>query len=105
MYANRAANIIANHDSDASRLFLYAAFQNIHGPHQVPQEYLDELDGVFTRDERTVTASMTLALDAAIKTIRDALEDAGMLDESIIVFASDNGGQPVNGAASNTPLR
>ena len=34
-----------------------------------------------------------------------SLEDAGMLDNTIIVFASDNGGLATAGGASNWPLR
>ncbi len=47
---------------------------------------------------------MTYGIDVAVTTIVGALEDAGMLEESVIVFASDNGGSP-NEGASNYPLR
>ena len=44
-------------------------------------------------------------MDDAIGEIKTALSDKGMLDETVIVLASDNGGQPVSGGASNEPLR
>ena len=37
--------------------------------------------------------------------VYNSLADAGMLDNTIIVFASDNGGQSIAGGASNWPLR
>ena len=47
---------------------------------------------------------MVTAIDTAVGQIVTALEDANMLDDTIIVFASDNGGQAQNGA-NNLPLR
>ena len=48
---------------------------------------------------------MVTAIDDVVLQIKDALETKGMLDNSIIIFASDNGGQPVSGGANNLPLR
>ena len=51
---------------------------------------------------------MVSALDDAVGAVYDALRNTGMLDNSIVVFTTDNGG-PANGfdfnAASNFPLR
>ena len=47
---------------------------------------------------------MVTAIDDVILQIKEALESNDMLDNSIIIFASDNGGLPGQGA-NNLPLR
>ena len=54
------------------------------------------------------STAMVSELDKAVGAVHDALKVTGMLDNSIIVFSTDNGG-PANGfdynAANNFPLR
>ena len=52
-----------------------------------------------------VLSAMVSHINQTMQTIFRALRKAGMLRDTIIVFASDNGGQPVAGAANNLPLR
>ena len=53
---------------------------------------------------RAVFAAMVHALDAAIGEVLAALDAAGMSENTLVVFASDNGGHIALGA-SNLPLR
>ncbi len=48
---------------------------------------------------------MITALDAIVDRVYNALSDKGLLENTIIVFASDNGGQAKSAGASNWPLR
>ncbi len=49
---------------------------------------------------------MVTAIDDAVSRIMTALNANGdMADNAILVFASDNGGQPTAGGANNLPLR
>ncbi len=48
---------------------------------------------------------MTAALDRAVGQVVAALEAKGILKNTIIIFASDNGGPSWNGVSRNTPLR
>ena len=48
---------------------------------------------------------MISALDDALGALIESLTSAGMINDTIIVFSSDNGGQPTAGGASNVPLR
>jgi arylsulfatase A-like enzyme len=48
---------------------------------------------------------MVTAIDKAVETIKNALDANGMTENTIIIFSSDNGGQPISGAANNLPLR
>ncbi len=82
-------------------LFLYVPFNGVHGPLQVPESYkapyASSLNG-----PRLQLAGMLAAVDEAIGQIVDALERAGMRENTLMVFSSDNGG-PLPG--KNTPLR
>ena len=48
---------------------------------------------------------MTTAIDDVVAALVTSLTDAGIMDNTILVFSSDNGGQPTAGGASNYPLR
>lgn len=58
---------------------------------------------VTTKEARTrnYRAAVT-CMDAAIGKMLDALEEKGILDDTIVIFLSDNGG---SGGADNSPLR
>jgi uncharacterized sulfatase len=47
---------------------------------------------------------MVEELDAAIGKVLDALDEHGLAEDTLVLFASDNGGSPRNGA-DNAPLR
>lgn len=88
---------------DASRpLFLYLAFNAPHQPLEAPDHYLalyPELTG-----DRKIYAAMVSCLDAQVGRVRTALAAAGMADNTVIVFQSDNGGNLAFGGR-NAPLR
>ncbi|EEC13449.1 arylsulfatase B precursor, putative, partial [Ixodes scapularis] len=57
---------------------------------------------------RTIYAGMLDALDESVGRVVEALDNAGMLEDTIIVFSSDNGGAPCGEASNqgfNWPLR
>lgn len=99
LIAKEACRIIRDKPADKP-LFLYVPFNAVHDPHQVPPKYLEpfaELTG-----QRRTYAGMVAALDEAVGQIAAALKEKGLLDNTIIVFSSDNGGPKVT---SNGPLR
>jgi arylsulfatase A-like enzyme len=79
-------------------LFLYLAYQAIHSPDEVPDSYKerfrasipDTADGVG--QHRRTVAGMVSALDEGIGNVTRALQAAGMAQQTIIVFTTDNGG-------------
>jgi arylsulfatase A-like enzyme len=81
-------------------LFLYVPFNGVHSPMQVPDSYLAPY-GALT-GPRQKLAGMLAAVDEAIGQIVESLEKAGLRENTLIVFSSDNGG-PRPG--TNTPLR
>ena len=68
-----------------------------------PAERVKEYAAIPDRKRRTYAAMVT-ALDDAISRIRGALEKSGAMENTLIVFHSDNGGQTQQGAV-NLPLR
>lgn len=71
-------------------LFLYVPFNGVHSPFQVPEEYSNrypQLSG-----NRKIYAGMTTAVDEAVGKIVAALEEEKLLDNTLIIFSSDNGG-------------
>jgi arylsulfatase A-like enzyme len=79
----------------------YVPFNAIHGPFQAPQEmvekYSDEKD-----PKRKLVKAMLESMDNNIGTILDTLKKNNLMDNTLIVFLSDNGGHE---ASPNLPLR
>jgi arylsulfatase A-like enzyme len=99
LIAKEACRLIAEKDQ-SKPLFLYVPFNGVHSPMQVPDNYLEPY-GALT-GPRQKLAGMLEAVDEAIGQIVESLEKAGLRDNTLIVFSSDNGG-PKPG--TNTPLR
>ena len=83
--------------------YLYAAFQNVHAPVEVPAVYEALYDGVIADPKRKTFAGMVSALDEAVGNLTQTLREVGMWENCLLLFNSDNGG-PI-GEANNFPLR
>jgi arylsulfatase A-like enzyme len=90
LLGNDAVKLIEEHDT-AVPLFLYLAFNAVHTPFQAPQEYLDQYSSIEDPSRRAYAASLT-AMDDQIGRVIAALEEKGMLENTLVVFQSDNGG-------------
>lgn len=99
LVSREACRLIAEKDK-AKPLFLYVPFNGVHAPMQVPDSYLQPY--AARSGPRLKLAGMLAAVDEAIGQIVDALEKAGLRDNTLILFSADNGG-PRPGI--NTPLR
>ncbi|XP_077508490.1 arylsulfatase B-like [Amblyomma americanum] len=111
LFTEQAKSIIANRDK-SKPLFLYLAHQATHGgvdpnPLQAPEENVDKFPYIGDPD-RTRYAGMVDALDKSVGAVLEALEAASMLENTIIVFSSDNGAfpkGPLSNHGTNWPLR
>lgn len=83
--------------------FLYVPFNAVHAPHQVPASYTQ--DYASLKGERRIYAGMLAALDEAVGEIVDAVEKAGVRDNTLFVFTSDNGGPKPGVVTINGKLR
>jgi len=90
LIGNDAVRLIEGHDK-ATPLFLYLTFTAPHAPYQAPQKYLDQYASVKDPSVKAYSAMIT-AMDAEIGRVVDALSRRGMLDDTLIVYQSDNGG-------------
>lgn len=100
LIANEAVNIIKRRDKDTP-LFLYIAFNAPHTPIQAPIEIVESFSYIEDEKERVYAANI-FALDAEIGKIINAIKDQEILEETIIVFFSDNG--PVYGVDAITKV-
>ncbi len=81
--------MIKEHDSSKA-FFLYLTYQSVHSPAEV-SESEDAYDGKIANAQRKKFAGMLTCEDEGIGNVTDALHKMGMMDNTIIVFTSDNG--------------
>ena len=91
LIGNEAVNIIENQDTSRP-LFLYVASLAPHAPYQAPKEAVDAYKATIGDEKRRTYAAMITELDAQVGRIMAALKQKNMLDNTLIIFSSDNGG-------------
>ena len=91
LIGNEAVNIIENHDT-SKPLFLYIASLAPHAPYQAPKEAVDAYKNTIGDEKRRTYAAMITELDTQVGRIVAALKQKNMLDNTLIIFSSDNGG-------------
>lgn len=57
-------------------MFLYLPFQNVHGPTQAPQEYVDKYQFIDQKTRREYAAMVDI-VDEAIGNVTQTLEQSG----------------------------
>ena len=86
--------------------FLYLAYNAPHTPIQPPEDWLDRVKkrqpGIS--DRRAKLVALIEHLDDGIGKVIATLTDAGVSDNTLVIFTSDNGGQ-LGAGANNGPLR
>lgn len=90
LIAKDAVARIDAHDTQAP-LFLLLSFTAPAAPFGAPKEFVDGYRDVPDETRRTYAAAVT-ALDDAVGQVVRALEKKKMLEQTLIVFHSDNGG-------------
>ena len=106
--AERAADEVAKSKTDPRPLFLHFAPYAVHAPIMVNPRYATNYEDLDPRE--AAYATMIETMDAALGTVLAALEAAGLAENTIVVFASDNGGLSAHARGGaphthNAPLR
>ncbi len=84
---DRAVDFIDEHIDEP--FFCYVPYNAPHYPMHAPQQYLDRFDTL--PPDRRITAAMIAAVDDGVGRLVDTLGRHGLLDDTIIIFSSDNG--------------
>lgn len=101
-FTDQAKRVIDQRDR-SKPLFLYLAFQSVHYPMQAPERFIKPFLNIKDKTRRTY-AGMLAGLDEAVMNVTEHLKLAGIYDDTIIIFSTDNGGHNVFGG-NNWPLR
>lgn len=86
-----------------SPFFLYTSYNAPHTPYIELKEYYDRFPNIED-DNRRIYLAMISHLDDGIGELIKYLKDKGIYDETLIVFASDNGGASYTKATDNGEL-
>lgn len=99
--AERANHFLETHTNGP--FFLYVPFSAPHTPFQAPENYVAMFSGEPDSNKRVYYA-MIKALDDAVGRITQRLEDLGLSENTLVFFASDNGGALYTKAPDNMPF-
>ena len=80
-----------NRQDGSTPFYLYLAFNAPHTPYQATPEYLDRYKKIADPARRAYAGSIT-AMDDQVGRVVQALAAKKLLDNTLIVFMSDNGG-------------
>lgn len=98
----RVKQILRTHDP-SKPLFLYLSLQALHTPLQAPNTFLQRYKYEGNRLRRHYAAMLSYLDDGVEQVVRE-LRNSGLFQNSVLIYSSDNGGQPLSGG-SNWPLR
>ena len=83
--------------------FLYLAYNAVHGPLQAIRKYLNRFGHIADQRRRTY-AAMLSAMDDGVGAVLGELRKAGITDDTLIFFLSDNGGPITVNGSDNSPF-
>ena len=103
LFTKAIEEAIYQHDVNKVPFFIYGAYQSVRAPLQAPEKYLDQCQFI-PFEKRQKFCGLLRATDEGIGNITSLLQEKNLLDNTIIIFTTDNGGQAMKGS-SNWPLR
>ncbi|XP_077533183.1 arylsulfatase B-like [Haemaphysalis longicornis] len=110
LFTERAKTVIKDRNKNKP-LFLYLSHQATHSGSDVqfaaPIKNIEKFSYIG-EEARVLYAAIMDTLDESVGEVMEALHEEGMLDNTIVVFTSDNGGSPFGPYATrsyNWPLR
>jgi len=112
-FGDETESVLYKHSQESSGVpfFLYLAPPLIHMPVHPDTDVMNENSEALSTIPhiwRRRMGGMAIMLDTFVQRVYTSLDDNGLIDNSVIIFASDNGAQAEGsqmGAGSNFPLR
>jgi len=107
-------------DREGKPFYIQVAYTAVHIPIQEPEEWVSQYEGQFEHDYQRHYAACATHMDHCIGEMVEALKRTGQLENTLIIFTSDNGGSksweprglypaddylPMPTLGDNTPLR
>ncbi len=99
----KEANRVIDLQPSDKPLFLYVSYNAVHSPFQVPESYKQPY--AHLDKNRQTMAGLVASVDDSIGQVVDQLKKKGMLENTLIIFSSDNGGVYPDKYTDNSPLR
>jgi len=100
--AREACSFITSNANEEQPFFLYLPFNAVHWPLQAPEEDINKFNS--GDPQRDIQLAMIYRMDVAVGGVIKTLKSAGIYENTIIFFFSDNGGA-ARVKANNLPLR
>lgn len=104
LFTDWAIDYVVEKNKSTAPYFLYLAYNAPHFPIQPPAEFLDKVKQ--REPDASVLRAKNIALvehlDASIGKLMATLEASGQMNNTIIVFSSDNGGSLPHGQSNGT---
>jgi arylsulfatase A-like enzyme len=106
VFTDWAIDYLAQRQGQPEPFFLYLAYNAPHIPIQPPPDWLQRVQQSEPNlsPDRAAMVALIEHLDDGIGRVLQALADNGESDNTLVIFASDNGGE-IDVAANNGPLR
>lgn len=92
--------------NESKPFFLFLSYNAPHFPIQPPKDWLDKVNarGLKLDPKRAKNVAFIEHLDDNVGRVMKAIDEAGVADNTIVIFTSDNGGS-IPHAQRNAPLR
>ena len=89
--------------ADQQPFYLYLSHYAVHAPFEADDRFMPAYEAVGLKGHAAVYASMIESMDRSLGDVLDALDRLGIAEDTVVLFASDNGSPQEN--PRNLPLR
>jgi arylsulfatase A-like enzyme len=104
IFTTKALAYLDAHANKEKPFFLYLTYNAPHAPYHVPDEFYQKYQGLPDKtDAQRIYYAMIDQLDTRIGDVLAKLEDLGIRNNTIVAFASDNGGVITNPGGQRGP--
>ncbi|KAE9548542.1 hypothetical protein FO519_008245 [Halicephalobus sp. NKZ332] len=103
LFTSEVTRLLSKHNRKEP-FFMFLSHQSVHAPLQVPPQYKRFCNPFLMNRIRQIYCGMLASMDESFGQVMKFLHTSGLYNDTIVIFSSDNGGDPKAGA-SNLPLR